>query len=798
MSERRCKLRIRLTMLSDWSVGSGSGRQGSLDSVVERDADGLPFVPATTLRGIWRDAAEQLAYGLADGAKDGDWRASPWCELVDHVFGSQPALDQRGKGDAEPIPSRLKVDDVRLPDDLREALRGRERLRQALVVVKPGVAIDYWSGRAKTDYLRFEEAARLGATLKADASIALTGDTAIDEGIVCFALASTRLVERLGGNRRRGAGRCDITIETASIGDEIGVANDDLPRSVDQAVARLAKIEPKLPPTLQPTELATTFRPSSRGSFRKLPLDVVVETPTVVAQNVLGNVVTSLDHIPGTMLLGGVARLLAKLGLDGATIAANFASGDIRVLPAYPAIDGERSQPAPLIFERLKDDSSGSKGGLRNSLKASSDDGKAYKAIRGQYCAFDDRAGEMTVRLHKPSLMTRTHNSVEDARQKPTTNVGGVFTYEAIPAGTVLKSEIWIRDNLDIQPLGDGCEEVVTIGRAKKAGYGVVRLAAKPQPPPKAETRHMREFTLYLASDLLLSGVPAAGHITSPEAALAAAIEKATDEKATGTKVTIKKGVLRTGRTEGWVARWGLPRPSYVAVQAGAVFVVQADSEVDVALLASEGLGLRRGEGFGQVVVNPSFAEATQVSIVDETNETRSAPPRARIDGEFAAKIERAAVHNAIRLRAELVAANDRKDKLGWSTEIQKPNMSQLGALRAVMAGLQSEADFDRTKSFIASLRKTDRASKWGSDRADREGGHPLRILANLFDKPDDIWKTIDFASEWSELLITREWDAAERDAHLQRYAIACLLHAAMRAHKRAIEHPDLSAGSGG
>ena len=47
---------VRVLMLSDWIVGTGEGRVGEVDATVRRDADGLPFVPAKTLTGIWRDA----------------------------------------------------------------------------------------------------------------------------------------------------------------------------------------------------------------------------------------------------------------------------------------------------------------------------------------------------------------------------------------------------------------------------------------------------------------------------------------------------------------------------------------------------------------------------------------------------------------------------------------------------------------------------------------------------------------------------------------------------------------------
>jgi CRISPR-associated protein Csx10 len=42
--------RLRLTMLSDWHIGSGTGRPGNVDRLIVRDSDGLPFAPAKTLR----------------------------------------------------------------------------------------------------------------------------------------------------------------------------------------------------------------------------------------------------------------------------------------------------------------------------------------------------------------------------------------------------------------------------------------------------------------------------------------------------------------------------------------------------------------------------------------------------------------------------------------------------------------------------------------------------------------------------------------------------------------------------
>src|SRR4051812_8891812 len=45
-------LPVEITMLDDWHVGTGAGGAGAVAREVRRDAYGLPYVPASTLRGI--------------------------------------------------------------------------------------------------------------------------------------------------------------------------------------------------------------------------------------------------------------------------------------------------------------------------------------------------------------------------------------------------------------------------------------------------------------------------------------------------------------------------------------------------------------------------------------------------------------------------------------------------------------------------------------------------------------------------------------------------------------------------
>lgn len=79
---------LDITMLSDWHIGNGAGRVGDIDSLVQRDYHGLPYIPAKTLTGIWRDACELVATGLDNGIP------ATWTQWVIYLFGDQPALEQ--------------------------------------------------------------------------------------------------------------------------------------------------------------------------------------------------------------------------------------------------------------------------------------------------------------------------------------------------------------------------------------------------------------------------------------------------------------------------------------------------------------------------------------------------------------------------------------------------------------------------------------------------------------------------------------------------------------------------------
>ena len=160
---------LQLEFLSDWHVGSGTGRPGDVDRLVQRDRHNLPYIPAKTLTGIWRDACERVAYGLDNGVSDGIWH-----QWVNYLFGDQPAL--RGpddQTDQRPCPAALSIRTAHFPQALKAALKDKPKLHSLVSIIKPGIKIDLNTGCAEPDCLRMEERVRGGALLQADCTLLL-------------------------------------------------------------------------------------------------------------------------------------------------------------------------------------------------------------------------------------------------------------------------------------------------------------------------------------------------------------------------------------------------------------------------------------------------------------------------------------------------------------------------------------------------------------------------------------------------------------------------------------------------
>jgi len=745
---------VEVTFLSDWACGTGTSRHGAVDREVQRDADGLPMLRGKALTAVLRDAAETVAVGLDDGATDGIWYA--WVEAV---FGSQPGASSRQRPDpagqfrpqprTSPVPAALQGRPLHLPGPVRAAIaaldeRSRVLAREAAVLLRPGVQIDVDRHTAADDTLRVEERAAVGLTVTADWQLTFPGlavDVPVPWEAELLLRAAARLVDAIGGKRRRGAGRCRVTIagDDAAGDDAAGKSADGDGADGQPAGSPLDALLERVDDARSPAEVlpsavvdpaaATLGARTSDPPVHRHDLRITALTPLLVARGVLGNLVLTERFVPGTSLLPMVAKALGGQSTELIT------GGRVVVTNATVEIAGERSLPLPRALHRPKDTDQHQQ--LVNLLRPRADDSQRLRPMVG-FCGADGAGG---IRIAEVDLVTQAHAVVDDGPQRPTEDSGGLFVYEAIAAGTALRCELWLPADADLDT--DWLDGEHAIGRSRKDDYGRVRVDVLAPGTPALVARgtvsDSRQLVVWLLSDLLLRG-PAGEPVTDPQALAATLAEALRVDLALpdDSPDRLPVGFLTTRRVESWQRRWSMPRPSLTGLAAGSVVrfdMIGVPDEEALRRIEATGIGERTAEGYGRLALQPVLLDRTTVAVAtDPADEARSAGRRTPADPHTRAGQATPAgrAGDTPALVTELV-------RRGWRRELHRTaavrvaddalrdllvppdvSMAQLGALRTLADRLTAGDDPAQVRGWIAATRRNrPRRESWGAKRLD-------------------------------------------------------------------------------
>ncbi|MCF0247344.1 MAG: hypothetical protein HUJ86_01925 [Synergistes sp.] len=190
MTERR-NFTLKIEFLSYWHAGSGLGRGKDIDAVVLKSRDGLPYLPGRTVKGLLKEAFENLSeIGLCSD------------DTVMTVFGSEGSRNSEGQG-------TITVENALLPENERAFLSSAEGevLKSGLYETLSSTAIDK-DGRAKDRSLRTIEVA-VPVTLFSE--ITITDSAEADLSLNKFEELLNKacgLIRSAGSHRNRGFGRC--------------------------------------------------------------------------------------------------------------------------------------------------------------------------------------------------------------------------------------------------------------------------------------------------------------------------------------------------------------------------------------------------------------------------------------------------------------------------------------------------------------------------------------------------------------------------------------------------------------
>ena len=192
---------LTVAIRSFWHAGSGKGSASYLDAISQSDADGLPFLPGRTLRGLLLNAVS-----LAE-----QWRQLPKGSTFSLFGGWDPDDPAANPPTRHNVKSgHLIVGNATLSDSLKNWLKTQdtqaEDYRQALFQPLFSTAVNHESGCAKNKSLRGMQAA---IPLTLTATITCLDPTPDWRNILAKALP---LVLAVGSHRSRGFGRAVLTL----------------------------------------------------------------------------------------------------------------------------------------------------------------------------------------------------------------------------------------------------------------------------------------------------------------------------------------------------------------------------------------------------------------------------------------------------------------------------------------------------------------------------------------------------------------------------------------------------------
>ena len=184
----RMKLEYSVEMLSDWHVGSGLDSGPVADSMVLKDDNSLPYIPGKTMKGLIRDALEEILSVSGNLVNE---------TVVNKIFGVEAANTNTSK------PGSAYFSDVTIP--VQERKEVIDNGLSLLLFKRISSTKINKNGVAESKSLRTME---VTIPVKLTGYILMDDDTAEEQAEVLK--QAFKWVRCLGMNRNRGLGRCKI------------------------------------------------------------------------------------------------------------------------------------------------------------------------------------------------------------------------------------------------------------------------------------------------------------------------------------------------------------------------------------------------------------------------------------------------------------------------------------------------------------------------------------------------------------------------------------------------------------
>lgn len=449
----------------------------------------------------------------------------------------------------------------------------------------------------------------------------------------------------------------------------------------------------------------------------------------------------TLDHIPGSMLLGALAEVWKRRnrGVDAdssESFRRMFLDGGVFWGNAVPSCGGGMTVPAPHCYNYVKGKKSLPVGGgkfmpdehavinfssfpmAKDGDPSCSEEGDSFAEIlrRRGLIGIDEKKPKykklrdtfidpVTMRQIEKKRGWNMHVTLGDQRSAVE---GQLFGYSSIAAGTEFTAEMLVDEDLaETFCALFGSVTGLRVGRCRSAGCGLLECTGLEPLEASRETLQLKSrqpCKLFLRSHY----VPRFSW-ESPMDGLVAELKEIT-----GSECQVKRSFASFYPIAGWNSLWRKPRTTRDSLEQGSVLEVSFDN--DVCLDRQLALGADQREGYGRIWVDPPFLakelpEITDISAPLERT-PRSGVALTGVQGTSPAwkSMRRRAILSACEACAlDELCREDWKKFVETAARSARPTQSQRGYVRTLVTELEPE----RWKERFEHILKTSAGKQW-------------------------------------------------------------------------------------
>ena len=599
-------MRLTIELLSDLCAGTGEASGGAVDTAVAEDEYGIPVIPGKRIKGLFREAAEELVdHGLASA------------EDVAAIFGV-PGGAEHGVRFGTLYPTGYQkmraVLEAMKRDGTWTSYAERGWVQDFYTTVRTQTAIGA-DGVADNNTLRSSRVVcQKCKGDAADGNRIFEGEIDIPEAMEkqyeeLFGRCA-KMVRHIGLNRTRGYGNVVCRVEPH------GMAAGDDRNAEASAVTGRGKI----------------LADSAAEGNEVLGVHLILEQPCVLEEN----------FISGRALMGSFASAFLgrarAMGVDIQNMHENdlfralFLSGEAQYGFCWPYENKRVHEPLPKSFvkekygknTKLYDPTACEREDLAAFMDGKEKMGAVFAALGGERIYYSEVRRGTRNHHRRPEDRAIGHAAGNDGKGDRST--GQLYSFDLIKAGQEFYGEIRGKKPLleELQKLVKNGDRLY-FGAGRTAEYGRVQVCWEQAEQP-AHDMEMDERTVIT----LCAPFVAEDGYGNESTALSDVLRAIFPEKALSELTAHTVSFFEERVYGGYQAKWGMPLPQRTVLAPGSEVVIYGMelSEEEAVRLECISYGRYTEEGYGRIAVN-RHGENESLSFAKEPNNTIACWPEA-------------------------------------------------------------------------------------------------------------------------------------------------------------------------